>query len=93
MNDITTWAQGFFVDGPQHRSMTDAMKSDHEKTERCSVRPSPTGNVICRTPTPCDAKWIAGRLNLASQLEQMTYDFAMGKTDGSEIVALVRKNV
>ena len=47
-------------------------------------------NVICVCPTHETAKWIASRLNLASDLEQMTYDYATGKTDGKEIVKYVQ---
>jgi len=92
-NLITTWQQGYFVDQPQYDHMSDDEKQMHDKVEKHFVRPSPTGNAICHCPMPDDAKWIDGRLNLAAQLEQMTYDYATGKSDGSEIVALVKKNI
>jgi hypothetical protein len=93
MNDIQTWAQGFFVDQPQYKDWSETDKKEADRREKLMVRPCPTGNAICRCDTPFNAKWVADRLNLASVLEQMTYDFATGKTDGSEIVALVRKNI
>lgn len=92
MNDIRTWQQGRFAPEGRHNfSREDAAL--HDQDERHLVRSSLRGNAICRCPDPDDAAWIARRLNLASQLEKMTYDFAFGKTDGSEIVALVRKSV
>jgi len=93
MNDINTWAQGFFVDQRQYKNMSEDEKQMNDKAEKHFVRPSPTGNAICHCPIPNDAKWIASRLNLASELEQMTYDYATGKTDGSEITAYVKKNI
>ena len=93
MNDIRTWAQGAFIDQRQYANMSSEWKADQRKREARLVRPSPTGNAICHAQKPEDAKWIASRLNLASVLEQMTYDFATGKTDGAEIVKLVRENV
>jgi hypothetical protein len=47
-------------------------------------------NVICICRKPELAKWIASRLNLASDLEQMAYDYATGKTDGEGIVKYVQ---
>lgn len=93
MNTIDTWQQGHFVDQPQYRNWTAEEKQRAEKEENLNVRPGPTDNAICRCQRPEDAKWIANRLNLASKLEQMTYDFATGKTDGSEIVELVNQSI
>ncbi len=93
MNDIQTWRQGKFVDQRQYRDMTNEWKRDQKKRESYLVRPGPTANSICCAFTPENAAWIAQRLNLASKLEQMTYDFATGKSDGSEIVDLVKQNV
>lgn len=91
MNDIKTWQQGRFApESPRQFSVKDAEL--HEQDERHLVRPGLRENAICRCPRPDDARWIAQRLNLASVLEQMTYDFATGKTDGSEITAYVRAN-
>lgn len=92
-NDIQTWQQGQFIDHRKYDRMGDLWKDDQRKEESHRVRPEPTENAICWCPEPHDAAWIAQRLNLASKLERMTYDFATGKTDGSEIVAFVRKNV
>ena len=92
-NLITTWRQGRFIDKPKYRNWTQAEKDAADKRERHLVRPSPTDNAICYCQDPQYAEWIASRLNLAAKLEQMTYDYATGKTDGSEIVAMVRKNL
>ncbi len=93
MNDIKTWKQGYFVDQRQYDNWTQEQKNNANDVEKHLVRPTPTGNAICKCPYPQDAEWIASRLNLASILEQMTYDYATGKTDGSEIVELVKKNI
>jgi hypothetical protein len=92
-NEIRTWAQGCFVDQSRYKDWSETDKKEADRRERLMVRPSPTENAICKCDTPQSAKWVAERLNLASVLEQMTYDFATGKTDGSEIVALVRKHI
>lgn len=73
--------------------MGDDWKDERQREEELLVRPDPMGNAICKAVDPDAAKWIADRLNLAAQLEQMTYDFATGKSDGSDIVALVQQNV
>lgn len=93
MNDIKTWQQGRFIDGKKYDHMGDLWKDEMRKEEAHKVRPGPTDNAVCWCPDPCHAEWIAKRLNLASQLERMTYDFATGKTDGSEIVELVKRNI
>lgn len=94
MNNLhKKWAQGYFVDQPQYRHWSPDQKSEADREEKRRVRPYPTANAIAVCPSPDEAKWIAQRLNLAATLEQMTYDYAMGKTDGSEIVQLVRKHV
>lgn len=73
--------------------MSEDWKETYRRQERHLVRPAPTDNAICYCPDPEMAKWIAQRLNLASLLEEMTYDFATGKADGQEIIDLVRANV
>ncbi|MBY6055363.1 hypothetical protein [Leisingera daeponensis] len=93
MNDITTWQQGQFIDKTEYARMGELWKDERRKEERHKVRPAPEGNTICWCPDPQYAAWIAQRLNLAAKLEQMAYDFATGKTDGSEIVAMVRDAV
>ncbi|BAP94495.1 hypothetical protein [Aurantimonas phage AmM-1] len=93
MNNIRTWQQGAFIDQPKYARMSDEWKNEQRRTEALLVRPGPKENAICTARDPEAARWIAHRLNLAAQLEQMTYDFATGKTDGSEIVALVRNAV
>lgn len=94
MNNLhTQWKPGFFVDQPQYRHWSDDQKAKADREERRRVRPYPTANAIAVCPSPEEAKWVAERLNLAAKLEQMTYDYAMGKTDGSEIVDLVRSHV
>ena len=92
-NSIQSWAQGRFVDGPEYRNASHEQKAEWQRGEEFLVRPGAKENAICSTFDPEHAKWIAQRLNLASKLEQMTYDFAAGKSDGSEIVAFVRKNI
>ncbi len=91
MNDIQTWQQGKFIDNIKYRHEPDWWKDQQKEIESLLVRPGPTDNAICTAADPEAAKWIAQRLNLASQLEQMTYDYATGKTDGQEIVELVHK--
>jgi hypothetical protein len=92
-NLITTWQQGRFVDQPQYLKWTAEEKAKADHDEKYRVRPSPTGNAIAQCRTHGEAEWIASRLNLAATLEQMTYDYATGKTDGSEIVALVKSHI
>ena len=92
MNDIQTWQQGQFAPEGRHNFSPEEV-AGHQRTERHLVRPGLRKDAICHCPDPRHAEWIAKRLNLASQLEKLTYDFATGKTDGSEIVALVRKNI
>ena len=89
--NINTWAQGYFVDHLRYSKWTKEEKEKADRDERLRVRPSPTGNAICVCSKPEDAKWIADRLNMAANLEEMTYNFAMGKTDGQEIIDYVRK--
>ena len=91
MNEVKTWKQGYFVNSKQYQRWTDKQKHDADEYEKLLVRPAPTENAICQCNNPDDAKWIAGRLNLASELEQLTYDFALGKSDGSELRELVLK--
>ena len=93
MNHIQTWQQGQFADHRKYEKMAAEWKEQRAKEERHLVRPGPTDNPICHCTDPRHAEWIAKRLNLASQLEKLTYDFATGKTDGSEIVRLVRDNI
>jgi ribosomal protein L18 len=92
-NSIKTWRQGAFIDQRQYSKLGEDWKREREREERLLVRPSETGNAICQASSPDQATWIASRLNLASELEQMTYDFATGKTDGSELIAFVQKKV
>ena len=77
MNEIKTWQQGERASGDEIHL----------------VRPSATENAICRCENQGDAKWIASRLNLASILEQMAYDYSTGKSDGQEIIDLVKNAV
>lgn len=93
MNDIKTWQQGYFVQKNEYSSWPESEKLRADKLEKLLVRPAPLENAICKCNNPEDAKWIASRLNLAATLEQMTYDYATGKTDGSEIVRLVHEKL
>lgn len=87
------WAQGYFVDGRRYDNWSDEMKKEADNFEKLLVRPYPLENAICQAASPEEAKWIAQRLNLASILEDMTYDYATGKTDGDEIVKFVMDNI
>ena len=40
---------------------------------------------VCISNSKENADWVAERLNIAAKLEKLAYDFAIGKTDGSEI--------
>lgn len=92
MNDIQTWQQGRYA--PEgRRPVTVEAAANFERDESHLVRPGLRQNAICHCPRPDDAVWIAQRLNLASRLEQMAYDFATGKSDGSDIVAMVKNAV
>jgi hypothetical protein len=93
MNDIKTWRQGHFVDQPQYLRWSTNQKQEAEEKENLNVRPGPTENAICKCKSPDDAKWIASRLNLASELEQLTWNFTRGKIDGSEIRDFVRSKI
>jgi hypothetical protein len=93
ISEVTTWQQGRFIDGPEYQHASAEWKEESRKREALLVRPAPTENAICQAVDPDAAKWIAQRLNLAAKLEQMTYDFATGKTDGSELTEFVRKAV
>lgn len=70
MDSLETWRQGKFIDFPQYRTMSKEWKQEQRAIESLLVRPSPTGNAICRTTSPEDAIWIAERLNLAAKLER-----------------------
>jgi len=93
MNNIKTWRQGSFIDQEKYRHMPDSWRNEMSIRESLLVRPSPTGNAICMATKPADAIWIAQRLNLASNLEQLTYDFATGKTNGEELVKFVKESI
>ena len=93
MNEIKTWQQGKFIDQPQYARWSEEQKNKAQENEKHLVRPAPLENAICHCFNPSDAKWIASRLNLASKLEQMTYDFATGKTDGEGLVRFVRESI
>jgi len=92
-NEIRTWQQGRFVDQCHYDCMGELWKDERRQEETHLVRPGPTENAICWCPNPDDAQWIAQRLNLGSKLEQMAYDYATGKTDGTEITSFVRQTV
>ena len=87
--NINTWAQGYFVDQPKYSKWTKEQKEKADDDEHLRVRPYPTGNAICICFKPEDAVWIANRLNMAAELEEMTYNFAMAKSDGQDIINYV----
>lgn len=91
-NQHTNWVRSRFVDQPQYRRWTKEMKEQRDRDERRQVKDHELGNAIAVCFTPEQAEWIASRLNLAAKLEQMTYDFATGKTDGRELVEFVHSN-
>jgi hypothetical protein len=91
--NINTWQQGRFIDKPQYLKWTEEEKEKVDFEEHLKVRPYPTGNAICRCDKPEDAEWIADRLNMAADLEEMTYNFAMGKSDGKDIIDYVLSKV
>lgn len=93
MNDIKTWQQGKFIDKPGYEHWSQDQKDSTKSSEQLKVRPAPEGNAICFCNTPSDAKWIASRLNLASELEQLTYDFVTGKKFGTELCEFVKKKI
>lgn len=82
MNNLTqTWAQG------DENGFWDIA------TEKLMVKAAARDLSICQCTKPEHAEWVASRLNLASKLEQLTYDFAMGKTDGEEIRSFVQSSL
>lgn len=91
--NINTWQQGRFIDQLRYKNWSDKQKHDADISEKLRVRPAPTDNAICICSDPEDAKWIASRLNLAAELEQLTYDYATGKTSGVELVEFVRNKI
>lgn len=90
-NTIETWAQGYFVDQPQYRYWSAEAKADANCKEALNVRPSPTGNAICRTQHPDAAEWIAQRLNMAAKLEALANKLhaAEARKDQGEWVACI----
>ena len=93
MNDIQTWQQGEFIDKKEYKHFSNAEKRRCIDNESKRVRPMPTENAICVCDTAEHAKWIANRLNLASILEEMSYNYATGKSDGQDIVDYVHKSI
>ncbi len=94
MNNIQTWKQGKYIDHKKYSHMLNAWKHDQEIKELTLVRPSSEGNAICQCANPEDAKWIASRLNLASELEQLAYDYVTGKCkDDTDLIMFVKSNL
>lgn len=93
MNNIKTWTQGKFIYSNKYKHWTFEEKERAKYEELLRVRPGLKDNHICVCNDPEDAKWIASRLNLASELEQLTYDYATGKTDGTELIKFVLDKV
>ena len=88
-NSINAWRQGSFVDQSKYNSWDDDMKKKGAQQEEHLVRPSILGGSICYCSDPNDAKWIASRLNLASDLERLTYEFAVGREDEKKLIEYV----
>ena len=93
MNNIKTWTQGKFIYSNKYKHWTFEEKERAKYEELLRVRPGLKDNHICVCNDPEDAKWIASRLSLASELEQLTYDYATGKTDGTELIKFVLDKV
>ena len=85
MNDINTWQQGRFIESRTTEKWTDDEITKANRHESFLVRPFPKENAVCKANSPHDAKWIASRLNLASDLEQLAYGFATGNSDGEDL--------
>ena len=92
-NLIKTWVQGRFIDGQRYRNWPQSEKDRAQKGEERRVRPSPTGNAICHTERPEDAVWIAQRLNLASELEELVWKFVQGDATEVELSDFVRRKL
>lgn len=90
MNDIKTWRQGRFIDGAQYNNWNDKSKAQADFDEQFLVRSSPKGNAICKCNYHDDAKWIADRLNLASELEELVYSYSKGDKSGIELIEFVK---
>jgi hypothetical protein len=93
MNQIKTWQQGHFIDSVRYNPQPQHWKAEQERIEQCLIRPSPKENAICKATTAEDAKWIAKRLNLASELEELVYNFTTGKIDEDVIVQYVKQHL
>jgi len=90
-NECQTWTQGRFIDSNQYRHWSKEQKEKANNDEKKLVRPNPRESAICMCNEPNQAAWIAQRLNLASRLEELTYDFATGKIDGEDIKTFVKR--
>jgi hypothetical protein len=84
------WIQSYFVDQLQYSRWTKEEKQKADQDERHRVKfGGPLGNVLCVTFKEQDAEWIASRLNLADDLEEMAYDLFTGKIDKDVIIKYV----
>ena len=92
-NMHSDWRSGFVPDNKQFNDLSEEEKETLLKAERKLVRACPDSKPLCSCDDPRDAVWIANRLNLAAVLEEMTYNFATGKTDGHDIIDLVHKSI
>lgn len=90
-NECHTWSQGRFIDSNHYKYWSKEQKEKANNDEKKLVRPAPKESAICMCNTPNEAAWIAQRLNLASRLEQLAYDFAVGKTDSKDIRNFVKR--
>ena len=89
MNSINTWRQSKFVDQKQYSGWTEEEKEKADLDERKCVVPELLQNKICMCNNESNARWIAKRLNLASDLEELVYNYATGKSDGQDIIEYV----
>lgn len=85
MDNTKTWTHSMPVGGDRYNG--------RRKEERYFVHPEKTNNEVCFCSNRADAKWIASRLNLAAEIEQMIYDFAHGKVDEEEIKKYVSEGL
>jgi hypothetical protein len=68
-NQLTSWIQGCFIDGPEYDHLTAEDKKKINEIESHFVRPHNKGNHICFCDDPADALWITERLNFAAKIE------------------------
>ena len=79
INNINTWQQGEYIDKREYTHMPKEWREDRIMEEKLLVREFSTGNAICKTVYPDDAKWIAERLNFASNIQDEIETILIGE--------------